>query len=423
MYWVHAQEWASKHPNRLTGSGTTGIRIDKANSLHDRERFETCLEVALATSPTLGKPLSEIEHEISFLNSLDPKLGVQIRQTAKGKEHAFHGKKAPFEARVAFNPVQTEANISKLHDAIQYGLPREVEVDNFIMTGSPVFDHISGGKKRGTLTIEQATKRSGCARLYPGNKYSITAFPLEIYFRIYSGQAGVALSNEEIDSPLNLAMKFPLQESKGKANMNIGICKKRVTHRPIKDLDELRPLADWVEQVVVRNALFVELEIEKNRKRVTMSTGAESVDLSLPTLRWMSIIGRLHLVAKSLASDFTLRDSDTLSEDDLSDIDLSYTLLKGEKRGIVPSEITIDSAAVSAEQIAGRNLYLATKLEIEINEQILGQIPVLVEMIGFRAEAIQGTKSLRILPTEHSRAWISFDPEQGLSESSVRRRA
>lgn len=411
IYWIHAQEWASQHRSRLSGSGAAGVRIDKANDLRDRERFEAYLETAFAKSPTLGKPVSDLEREVSILNSLDPKLGVKIRHTENGKEHEFYSKDEAFEGKVTFSPVQTEENISKLRDAIQYGLPRKVEVDQFQMTGSPVFERVSEGFGKGTVTIGRGGIDTGCARLYPGSKYSITASPLELDFRAYKGQAGVALSNEEIESSFNLMMKLGLNGSRGKANVDLGLRNMRITGFPIKDLDELRPLVDWAEQVIVRKALFVELALPRFRERLTMSTGDESVDSLLPMLRWMSVIGRLHLVAKALNSDFSLSEPGGLSEEDLSDIGLSYALLKGDRRKVFTNEITVDNVLTPIEQVTGHRLNCATTLEIEVQGRKLGHIPVVMDLVGFNIDSVPGTKSLRILPTEHSEAWISFDAD------------
>lgn len=422
IYWIHAQWWASQNPSRLNGSGRAGIRIDKVNNLRDRERFETYLETAFVMSPTSGKPVSALEHEVNTLNSLDPRLGVRIRQTGIGKEHEFYGKNEPFEGKFTFSPVQTEENISKLRDAIQYGLPREVNVNSFQMTGSPVFDRVSGGFGKGTLTIGPVSNETGRACIYPGSKYSITASPLGIDFRIYRGQAGVALSNEEIDSPFNLILKLGLKDVKGKANVDLGLRIKKISSSPIREFDELRPLVDWVEQVIVRKAVFIELKLPQVRERPTMSTGDKSIDSLLPVLRWMNIISRLHLVAKALNSDFSLREPDGLSKEDLSDIDLSYALLKGDRRQVFPNEITIDNPVVAAEQVTGHRLYCATTLEIEIQGQMVGQIPVAIDLIGFKAETVPSTKSLRISPTEHSEAWIFFDSESQIRDGLMRRK-
>lgn len=406
IYWRHAQEWVLLHESRLSGSGESGVKIDKANDLKDRQAFEAYLASAFQTSPTLGKPVSDLEREVGFLNSLDPKVGVRLLQTGNGRRYGFYPKEEDFDAKFSFQVVNTGQNTSNLRDAIHFGIPRQVEAVNIKMSGSPVFEHVTNGFDKGTLTIGTQPEKRGCVRLFAGNKHSVSTSALPLDVEIYRGRSGLAMTNEKLDSLFSLTIKFELRETEVNVNVTPALRDKKIATQPIREFDALRPLTDWVDQVLVRKALLFEADFKPAKLPIVAHD--ENLEVFMPMLRWFRTVSRLHLIAQQLNSDFVLPENVALSGEELNDIHLFYALLKGDRRPIRLGDI-VTNTTVKAEQIAGNILVMTTILSLDILGQQIGVIPVMVQCSGLHIEQLSEPEGIRISMTEDSEAWLSFD--------------
>lgn len=405
IYWVHVQEWAKAYPDKLLGAGISGVNIDQCNSLNERETFEKYLETAFRSAPTHGRPICELDEEIALLNSLDPNFGVRIRKTEGGKEHEIFSKQEGFEAKVSFRPQPDEENIANLRDAIHYGLPRDIEVEKFSVVGSPVFDHLSGNSFTGKLSIGTATQRSGYLVLYSGDRYSVTSASLSTDVKLYSGTHGLAISNEKCSCPFNVVLRFASQ-SAGRLNTTIGLRDEELAKQPLKNFDSLRPLTEWVDQVIFRKAIL--LEVKTQGQSLHLPILREKLEDLYPLLHWWRNVSRLHLIAKFINSEFVLHKGIQISEADLSDINLAYAILKGDKLQLRALEMKIETDN-SFEDIDGKILHCTTTLAIEIQGQPLGEFPVALEFIGYKIERLPDNRCIRIYSDEKSEAWLSYD--------------
>lgn len=419
IYWVYAQQWARRHHDRLVGSGASGVKIDKSNDLTDREKFENCLYGAFQESLTLGRPVNSVEKEQTFLNALDSRFDIRIRRTAKGKEHHVFARSEEVEAKLKFVPVKSEKNINDLRDAIQFGLPRNVEVERFEMTGSPVFDQLAAGPSRGTLSIGVNSREKARVNLYPGPKYTATALQLGTDAYFHKGTGGAAISNESIESPIDMLLKFMIEDGRGVGTVTFGLRTSILSARPIAEFDELRVLTDWVDQVFAQKTMCIEAKVGGHRLPLGMPK--ESFGAMQNHLAWLRTIGRLHLVARSLNSELVLTEEMVLSEADFNDIDMLYLILKGDKPLVNVNDFVIETDA-SIEKLDGKSMICTTSLDVHIGGKELGLVPVAMELHGYRVERVYGTNDIRIFKDEKSSAMISYDDRETAGLDAVMRR-
>ena len=366
---------------------------------------------------THGKPVGELDREIAFLNSLDPKVGVHIRNTSRGKEHEFFGKQDGFEAKFSFRPRSSEENISNLCDAVHFGLPRDIEVEDFSVTGSPVFSHVSSGSFKGKVSIGTVTRRSGYLVLYSGERYSVTSASLSSDVEVYSGTQGVAISNELRSSPFNLVLRFG-SVREGRLNTTLGLRRAELARRPIKDSESLRPLNEWVDQVFLHQAMLLEVHTEDEPIRLPILS--EKVREISPLLHWWRTVSRLHLVAKFMNTGFVLHEDVQFSEAEIKDVDLAYAILKGGKLQLRALEMSAD-IDVPLEHMSGSGLFCTTSLAIEIQGQSLGEIPVILELIEYKVERLSDGIRVRIYPDGESATWLSYDDNVEINRGLMRR--
>lgn len=409
IYWIHAQDWAKRNNHRLAGSGDAGVKIDRTNDLTDRERFERYLAAAFASSPTHGKPLSGLEQKAAFLNSIDPNLGVRVRSTESGSSLALDPKNEVFEGKFSFQVVASPQNTANLNDALKFGLPREVETVNFRASGSPVFDHvIPSSPNKGKVMIKGESEERALVRLYPGSKRSVSSSVLAIEVESFRGNAGTAKTSERLDSLFDLKLTFEPKESDVEIRVAMGLRDKKLTSQPIRELDALRPLTDWVDQAVLQRA--IRFEVGFGRDRLPMTTEGDQFEELLTMLDWFRATSRLHLIADYLSSDFVLPKEARLSGEELGEIDLAYMILKGDRCRIKFPEFAT-SREVPREKLLGKHLLCTTTIVASIQGHVLGRIPVAIELSGFDVQSLDETGGARLVRTQASEAWMFFDHE------------
>ncbi len=420
FYWLHAQAWAESNQDRLRGSGTAGVRFDVSHALAHRDAFEAYLEKVLPgrLHETPGG-LSDLAAESRFLNSLDPRLKVRLSVRENTKTHEVFATSEDVASQFTFSPLRSPENLERLRDAVEYGLPRAIEVENFQLTGSPLFSEIgASGVNWGTLTIGQASRQPGTVRLYPGRRYSISAAELALDADLFNGQKGAAIINEMRESVIDLSIRLVPYQAGGKATVSMGLRPALLADRPLQHIDALRPLAVWTEQVAAQGSMFIELAF--NHGRAPLAASDEGVNKLRPFLHWARTLSRLHLVAKALDSSIALPLEFELSAEDVGDIDLAYMLLKGERRAIDlgPIEFEPDRPIGSA----GNTFFCTTTLAFAILGWPLGHIPVAIELANYSLEEVANSSRMRLTKGETGQAWISY-AESHTSEFSVTRHA
>lgn len=417
LYWLHAQSWTHANRDRLSGSGNSGVRFNPAHKLSDREAFEAYLKEVLLPANAGAMVLSDLAKESRFLNSLDPCLGVRISVQDKAKRHEIFARSKEVESKIAFAPQRSPENLESLREVIEFGLPRSVEVENFKLTGSPLLDELSRRiPEKGTLAITPTSKDVGVVRLYPGDRYSITAQEFSLDAELFRGMKGAAVSNETKDSAFDLNIRIVQHEFSGQVTIIIGFRVSAIAGRPIQNIDALRPLANWAEQVMLQRSIFFELAFMG--VRAPWVAPEDATKELYPFLRLARTLSRLHLVAKALDSTLTLTEDFAFTTEDIGDIDLAFALLKGERRAVNVGPIELDPVLPLAD-VLDKNFYCTTTLAMTIFGQLLGEIPVGIELSGFLTERLPGGEKVRLSMGETGQAWISYAEHD--DEKTVRR--
>lgn len=404
LYWLHAQYWARSNLHRLSGSGTTGVRFHVSQSLTDREAFENYLTEILCQAP--GATDSLLDEESLLLNSLDPRFGVRI-DTRNGKEkREIFARSEDVQTTFTFRPDNAPENLKNLEDAVEFGLPRSIEVEDVKMTGSPLFDHISKANQgKASLSISYESGTPGKVRLYPGAKFSITAELLLLEAEMFRGRKGLAVSNESKDSAFDLTIRALIGQDATQLTATVGIRSSFVSGRPIQQIDGLRPITLWAEQVLAQRSLFLELEFHGRRAAFIVSDGV--LDNLVPFLQWVRMLSRLHLVAKALDSSFVLPSEVVLPGNEVEDIDLAYTLLKGDRCPVQAVQFEFEPTQ-SFEGVTADSVYCTNTLSITVLDQLLGHIPIAIEFSAYVIEPVPDSTKLRLTKGESGEAWVYY---------------
>ncbi|OOG62258.1 hypothetical protein B0E46_13540 [Rhodanobacter sp. B04] len=245
----------------------------------------------------------------------------------------------------------------------------------------------------------------GVVRLYPGDRYSITAQEFALDAELFRGIKGAAISNETKDSAYDLSIRIVQHDFSGQVTISIGFRLSSIAGRAIQTVDELRPLANWTEQVMLHRAIFFELAFMG--VRAPWVATEDAIKGLYPFLRLARTLSRLHLLAKSLNSELALTEDFEFSTEDVGDIDLAFALLKGERRSVNIESIELDPVLPLVD-VLDKNFYCTTTLSLTIFGQLLGEIPVGIELSGFLIERLPDSEKVRLSMGETGRAWISY---------------
>lgn len=420
LYWLHAQHWTRANMHKLKDDGDSGVRFDKTQRMSDREAFEDFLDRVLSPPSQRTGALRELAEERSrYLSSLDQRLRVRTSVIDGVERHEISAAPDEVNSTFQFQASSSHENINNLRDAIEFGIPNSIEVEAFRMEGSPVFDAIGASSKlRGTLTIQSTLRHVGTVYLYPGAKRSMLAPELAIAAALFSGHKGVAISNQSFESLFDLSVRLTPENGSGKASVSVGFRPGAISSQPIQYLKDLASISDWAEKVMDQGVMHVELAFKEVRAPLSVPEGL--MESMRPFLSFANILGKLHLIAKTLNSDFTVLDDFAFKREDISDIDLAFGLLKGERRaiGIGPMEFEPASGSDFAQQQG--EFYITTTMSFAICGRTLGDIPVGIELPGFGIEKIPDSSKYRLLKGNEGQAWISYS-EHDVINGKVRR--
>lgn len=408
MYWLHAQLWAHGHAQALSGAGMAQVHFDNANNLADKTSFESYLMRVLPRVPGNITAFDEAVDEVGLLNALDPRLRVRVSGAESRPTRQISAVSEPVETTFRFTPEQPEEGVKALKDAIEFGLPCSIDVENFTVAGSPLFEHITEQNPgRGRLSINHGTGEAGVVRVYPGSQYSMTAERLLLEADLFRGRAGIAISNTSRESIFDLSLRLSFHHHEGlKVHLDLAV---RASPRPaslIQNVDALRPLANWSEQVMRQGALYIEFEF--SGKRETIPFPETQVVRLRNFLHWIRTLSRLHLVARSLNSELPYEPGRVFRPEEIGDIDLAYLLLKGDRRRVQLDRLEFDAHPTLAGGVVCSGKYLDT-LTFTVNGHHLGDIPVTIELTDYVSESVAGSDRSRLVMTDDSEAWIAYD--------------
>lgn len=312
----------------------------------------------------------------------------------------------PIEATVSFRTASGDQNWANARDAFAFGLPAPVDVEDFCVelpdfgNGPKIISSLSG-----KLTVQTEPRATGMVQFFPGRKYSMLAQELSLVSDLFTGMQGIGISNAKHPSVVDLTVRIALKDGVAEPTMNLAMRRTALCSQPIQFLDELRPLHAWVDQVVAHNAISIEIAFDGARDGLSPTEG--SIDALRPLLHAARTFSRLHLVARSLNSDFQLDDKSTLSSDDVDDIDMAFELLRGTRIPIElgPIELT-PSSTIDPETEC--DFYCTTIMSISVSGVFLGDIPIGIELPRRRLEKIEGTTRFRIVVGADSRTWMMY---------------
>lgn len=408
IYWVHAQEWSRENYNKINGSGTTTVTFTPSQNVQDRIKFEEKLSSIFNTLPNEINVPSYLQEEYKLLNSIDKRIGVRIQKNGDRIQHEIYAKEKfsgiieikPKKESLGSNPTQN------LHDAIDYGLPRTIEVDHASITGSPVFDTIIGTKLAGELSISSAPS-PGVVRLIPGKKFSVLSIPLALSANLYYGTRGLAISNETKKDVLKFELKAPNTERLNeKIQVNINLDPSIILNEPIQNHDQLAHILRWAEQVQRDKNVSLEIDFPEGKHRInTISHISENFDKAL---NWMQLMGKLHLIAKAHNSDFILSGDLPLLPEEARTINGAYELLSGEQcRMNLDAPIRVKFSE-PLPQFQAEHFRLSSLFSIDLQGQVIGTFPIIITLNNYDIECTEDRRSISLIKKQNGEAWMQY---------------
>lgn len=427
LYWVHAQAWTRANQGALVGVGTSQVAFDPLKTLADRTAFEAYLD--LAVRPLLQAPdlLSVVnEGRVFKLNQLDATLSATqdpkpINIGAEKRVAATSFPAGALEAQLSFRPIRSDENLRKLRDAFEFGFPGSFQVEDFCITPPPELPDLKGvALAQGTLTMTPTELRRGFVQISPGRKYFVLSQELNLPANLFSGTKGTGITNESYPSPLDLKIRITPEDGLLRTEINLGIRASALNQQPLQAFRDLSPLATWAEQVAAEDSMHMALEFDGWREQ--LSPAVEPVANLLHVLQRVRALSRLHMVAKTLNSDFVLLDDMHFTLDDFQDINLAFELLRGERKSVNLGPVEIEPTDASGREIksASGEFLCTTTWEFAVGGKHVGDIPVMIEMPDYVMEEIPGTRKVRIAKGEHGKAWMTYSEHQDINSRFAR---
>lgn len=393
--WMHIQPWIKLNTKRLSGSGDAGVKLPANQNLNSKDIFSSYLSEIFRPAYESGNALAVLANERStYLSSIDSRFGVRAGIRDGAQTYEIYAKKEPATVGFVAKIKKFEENRTAIKDVICYGLPASVEVDDFHVQGSDLFDRIGINRLSGTLSIRPDTTREGCVALFPGSSYSILSSSYSFSARLYSGHTGFAISNEHTKDIICFTLRSNLTDIDDRtANILIQLRSETIGGRPIKQIDELGVLGDWAQETIEKSEMHFDLSF--CLRRIKLNAKKSEMAQLLPLIDVLFIAGRLHKIARALDSDFILDSDYFFSSEDADNILLAYKILKGDRvrTNIGPIELT-PSCAINTN--AEHELRVETTLNLICQAKLVGSIPVAIDLIGFSIEPLFDSSGVRI---------------------------
>lgn len=410
LYWLHIQEWAKSNRSRLTGSGVARISMKASRNLSDRDAFERYLDKILAPANECAGALAKMaEERATFLSDIDPRFLVKVGLINGREQHEIFARSESTETRFSFQPDKRADNISNLKEALQYGLPRKVEVSQFQLSGSPLFEALGmSNKHSGALTIG-SKPRKGIVRIHPGRRFSPMAQCLEIEAELFIGQKGFAISSDSLNGLFQIDARI---DERGRGNTTFDLRQSMLTSIPIQDLTELAIAGTWAEQIAEEKAMLPEIIFAGGRTKLQPS------ELSIETIGWwlyhVRTLSRLHLIARCLDLNFIVSADCILTEDETKDISFAYHLLRGARLSAGNVSMEIESSASFASMKPGKDshgFWVTSSIVLTAGGQEFATLPVAIELPDYVLEPVADSSRLRVHSPLGEKAWITYAPD------------
>lgn len=410
LYWIHAQHWAQANKNKITGNGRSAVKFEASKKLINRNDFEKYLSILFKSPPYRDSTPSASLHESFYLNTLDPHLQVKIVNGEHGKTHEVYATNESVISQMSFLPITSEGNIKNLREAIEFGLPRSVEVEKFNLSGSPLLDHIFEGSLKGTLSIKPTKGTPATVKIIPGRKISITSNVLSLKVERFNGAKGGAFTNERLDRYIDFAVQFPHDIKNLSASINIQLGDLNANNTPAREIDFLRDLGNWADQLIAKDCFSIEIAIHGTQLQVLFSP--KFTDEFRDFVLLSEAVSKIHLIAKSTNSGFVFPSDFEITGTELQEIDFAYSVLKGESRDIClgTMEVTLREG-FDINNCQGMDLLVTTIFQLEIFGQTLCRLPISIELINFQLDTITNTGKLKLTQGSKGIARASYNED------------
>lgn len=422
LYWIHVQAWARTNERRLDGDGTSGVVIPSGQVLEDCETFSTYLSsIFLPLPETQGAIAALAEDRTRYLSALDPRFDIQIEYVDGVESYKIFAREPGAAVEVQIQPSAGDDGVESMENTIKYGLPSTIAVDSVNFQGSQLFDAIGANTAIShTLSLESTSAVNGVVTLMAGAAYSILACQLDIDARLFRGRSGFSISNEGFDGLVQFKLLADVRENQGtRLQFTIGVREEFASSEPIRSRVALKAFGDWSRDTLLKNSLSFHFDFDG--KRVPIKVG----DTELRQLRELLVlggfVGHLHEVARALNSDFVLYPTLAISAKDMSDVELLYRLLRGQREPIRLGPMEFEALHLP-DITPGSLIMIRTRMGFSVGRQILGEIPVAIDLSEFAVEAGGEQNKFRIIPAQEGAAHIYYSEgselDEGIQDSS-----
>lgn len=418
FYWVHAQEWARSNRKKLQGNGDTVVKFEREKNLDDREEFESYLfQVMQPAAQKKGSLALLAEERSKYLNSLDEHLGVRVGMHNGSESYEVFPKSGSVEKELKFVASPKAESIDEFRDAIEFGTPASIEVDAFRMFGSKLLDEIGASEKlKGTISIQPTSRNLGTVHFCAGERYSISAKELVLPAGLFKGSKGSLVSNKEMGSLFDVSARITIENGRGRVNVTFGMRLESLLGKHIRLQDDLASVAAWAEQVIEKGAMHMRFHFHGIDAPFVI--GREILEPMLPVIEMARNLGRLHLVAKALGSEMMVRSDSVFTEEDVSDINFVYALLKGDRRQGRLGPVEFEPHP-GVDLSADGQFVMTTTIVFSICEQHLGEVPVSIEMGSSFLEHVEGSSRVRLIQRDGGRVWVSHQEDHSTDGQPV----
>lgn len=421
FYWLHVQPWARQNEVKLDGDGEARVKLPSDQTLTDKEAFVAYLSEIMRPASERRFALTDlIDERQRYLSSLDNRFGAHVSVRNGVECYGIFAKSEPATFRFEIKPADDPRNKESLKDAVVYGLPGSLNVDVFRLTGSDLFSAIGIDQPhRGTLTLGTYPTGEVTVCFYPGPLRSMDGAEFSLPALLFLGDRGFSISNKDKESLFDFTLKGEFTDEGTSVNINLGFRDGAISKAPIQSHSALALFGQWAEQALENDAAELELCFKAGRVPIPFHGGSLG-DVS-PLLYFGYLLGRLHKIARMLNSPLVLPDDHTLTEEEISDINLAYRLLKGERVSVNVGQVDFDAPEPPPDPLPDVVFFIQTCLSLDIAGQHLGLIPVVIDLDKSTIEPHPEPGKYRLLRNPGSNAYIYRD-EHGRTDAKLARK-
>ena len=410
LYWIHAQEWTRANTTRLVGNGNASVKLSQQNMLLDRDSFTKKLSEVFAPLSTKSDSLVELAADRSaYLSNIDKRLCVKVGTSAGTTTYQFSATDEDVTIPLELTPTDPVQGFQSLKDAVHFGLPVSVDLEQIRVTGSPIFEALD--MDRGTpakLEIAPTVNRRGSVMLQPGSKFSLLATEIQMAASLYFGSEGAAISTETDDGDFSIEIRaFRDPKKFGPTQMKMGLRRDKFLGRPLREHTALAQIGKWADESLCQGGFSLVASFGGRQMRWQ----TQNLDRDHRNFLVLLSLGcKLHQVARVLASDIEFDPNAEVTIGDSSSIRMAYRLLKGEVLTIRTPHVSIDCEAANVKSLELNGVHtVRTTLTLTHGDKAVGVIPVVIELFDYSMTFDAELKVQNFYPNDSSSAHMKFD--------------